>query len=654
MKNKVISALFLSAIAVIGADPMGAAASENAGYDWAVQPTIEADDIYYLADYPNMQHALNTLSKQADNSRAVIEKDGQLGIIDLNGTMLTEFAYKEMADFGENYMMISTVPQYSENYGDWDIYWLAPDGTITADVGNGALDFSLYYYYQGSRQRAGSGPEEEQEIIPVQESSSYIDYPTSDFLRELDNSRYALDNNGSLVTDFIYDECGSLSDGLFAVCQDGKWGYVNEQGTVVIPLEYDASWKEYPIFNMSTSRSTNNVKDYCYAASDGYVVLCKGDAWELRDTNGNVVIPEGEFEALRPVFDGRCWAKKDGKWGVIEVNGTGVVQEITVIPTDGSITGYPQYDEIIRKYYKAVSLHWSMGDYAGSGLDYLASSVEDTSGIGYYISDLDQNGTEELLIGPIGIGGNYTGMFFDLYTLKDGNLVQVITSGERDRYYLCVDNTIANEGAGSAWISGWTYYDLVDGELVMREHVLADGAYDSENPWFYSTTEEWEDHSSPILEDAAQSIINSYQYVDDPYIPLSVLDGAVSGLDNQIDGVSELKQRALNELSVVEQESAAIQEELDNDASLTEEEYNEKLRQQCYLWNAELDVVWSYLEKTLSAEDMETLTQNQGEWQMNIDDSVNKVNAEESDKAAGILALEMTKDRVYELMDRLA
>ena len=486
-------------------------------------------------------YALNTLSKQADNPRAVIEKDGQLGIIDLNGTMLTEFAYKEMADFGENYMMISTVPQYSEDYGDWDIYWLAPDGTITADVGNGALDFSLYYYYQGSRQRAGSGPEEAQEIIPVQESSSYIDYPTSDFLRELDNSRYALDNNGSLVTDFIYDECGSLSDGLFAVCQDGKWGYVNEQGTVVIPLEYDASWKEYPIFNMSTSRSTNNVKDYCYAASDGYVVLCRGDAWELRDTNGNVVIPEGEFEALRPVFDGRCWAKKDGKWGVIQVPGTGEIKEITVIPTDGSITGDPQYDEIIRKYYKAVSLHWAMSDYAESGLDYLAYSVEDTSGIGYYISDLDQNGTEELLIGPIGIGGNYTGMFFDLYTLKDGNLVQIITSGERDRYYLCVDNTIANEGAGSAWISGWTYYDLVDGELVMREHVLADGAYDSENPWFYSTTEEWEDHSSPISEDAAQSIINSYQYVDDPYIPLSVLNGTVSGVDNEIDGVSELK-----------------------------------------------------------------------------------------------------------------
>lgn len=241
MKNKVMSVLFLSVLTVIGAVPLVGVAAENAGYDWVVQPTIEADDIYYLADYPNMQHALNTLSKQADNSRAVIEKDGQLGIIDLNGTMLTELAYKEMADFGKNYMMISTVPQYSENYGDWDIYWLKSDGTIMADVGNGALDFSLYYYYQGSRQRAGSGPEEAQEIIPVQESSSYVDYPTSDFLRELDNSRYALDNNGSLVTDFIYDECGSLSDGLFAVCQDGKWGYVNEQGTVVIPLEYDAS-----------------------------------------------------------------------------------------------------------------------------------------------------------------------------------------------------------------------------------------------------------------------------------------------------------------------------------------------------------------------------------------------------------------------------
>lgn len=102
-------------------------------------------------------------------------------------------------------MMISTVPQYSDLFGgDWDIYWLTQDG-VRADVETGSLNLFMYYY-QGSRQRAGSGMEETTEVIPVQESQGYIDFPTGDFLRELDNSKYALDNNGSLVTDFIYDE----------------------------------------------------------------------------------------------------------------------------------------------------------------------------------------------------------------------------------------------------------------------------------------------------------------------------------------------------------------------------------------------------------------------------------------------------------------
>lgn len=538
MKNrklKSIGSICLSMLVVLGTSGFAAEASEmvsdgntkSGGYEWewVVQPEIEADNVYYLAPYPDMQHALNTLSKQADNSSAVIEKDGQLGIIDINGNMLTDIAYKEMANFGTNYKMISTVPQYSDLFGgDWDIYWLTQDG-VRADVDNGSLNFFMYYYYQGSRQRAGSGMEETTEVIPVQESQSYIDFPTGDFLRELDNSKYALDNNGSLMTDFIYDECGSLSDGLFAVCQDGKWGYVDEQGNIVIPVEYDASWKQYPIFNMSTSSSSNEVKDYCYAASDGYVVLCSGEEWEIRDTSGNSVIPGGEFEAIRPVFDGRCWVKKDGKWGVIQVNKTGAFQDISVLPGNGSITGYPEYDEIIRKYYDGISAHWTMQEYSENGLDYLACYVENVADFGYYLADVDQNGTEELLLGVLtDVMPGYTGMFFDLYTMEDGNLVQIITSGERDRYYLCEDNTIANEGSGSAWTSSHSYYDLVGSQLYIKELVRFDAYYDENNPWFYSATGDWSDYSSPITEEAANSIINSYEYREIPYISLSVLE----------------------------------------------------------------------------------------------------------------------------------
>ena len=65
------------------------------------------------------------------------------------------------------------------------------------------------------------------------------------------------------MTDFIYEECGSESDGLLAVMQDGKWGYVNTEGEVVIPIEYDGSWKGLPFNDPATGELKE--MDYCYA-----------------------------------------------------------------------------------------------------------------------------------------------------------------------------------------------------------------------------------------------------------------------------------------------------------------------------------------------------------------------------------------------------
>lgn len=294
---------------------------ESPNYTWVVKPEIEADDIYYLADYPDVTHSINELSKQADNPNAVIQRGNELGIIDLNGKLLTEVAYKEIANFGDGYMMVRTTPEYSKEFQmDWDTYWLNRNGEINVSVGNGDLNLTVYYYYEGIRQRAGNlNSEFVKEVIPVQQASKYAGLYASKALMDDLNGKYALEQDCNLITDFIYDECGSLSDGLFAVCENGKWGYVNEKGEVVIPIEYDASWQQYPIFDFGSSRSSGNVKEYCYAASDGYIVLCKKGEWELKDTVGNTVLPKGNFEAIRPVFNGKCWVKKNGNWGIIEL-----------------------------------------------------------------------------------------------------------------------------------------------------------------------------------------------------------------------------------------------------------------------------------------------------------------------------------------------
>lgn len=290
-------------------------------YKWSINPTIEADDIYYLADYPDYGAPLNDVCKQADNSRAVIQREDQYGIIDLNGKLLADVEYKNIYNFGENYMMEKTIPEYEEEFGcEWEVYWLNEDGKVQADVGSGEIFLTYYYYHEGDVCAAGYIEDNSTETMPVQQSEQLADEDSSpeSFLDNLDG-KYAIEDEGRLVTDFVYDECGSESEGLLAVCKNGKWGYVDKQGNIVIPIEYDASWEQYPVLDSNYSRSTDCVKDYCYAASDGYVVLKKDNEWELRDTDGELVIEPGFFEEMRPVFDKKCWVKKDGKWGVIEL-----------------------------------------------------------------------------------------------------------------------------------------------------------------------------------------------------------------------------------------------------------------------------------------------------------------------------------------------
>ncbi len=340
---------------------------ELPNYTWAVKPEIEADDIFYLAAYPDARYSINELSKQADNPNAVIQKGNELGIIDLDGKLLAEIAYKEIANFGDSYMMIRTIPEYSEEYQmEWDIYWINKNGDITASVGNGDLNLTVYYYYNGARQRAGNlSSEFVQDVIPVQEASEYIDYSVVKTLLSNLKGKYALEQDCNLITDFIYDECGSQSNGLSAVCQNGKWGYVNGKGEVIIPIEYDSSWKQYPVFDIGARRSSNHTKEYCYAASEGYVVLCKDGEWELRDTVGNIIIPKGNFEAIRPVFDGKCWVKKDGKWGVIKV---GLDNNVS---GDKSLEEKSLTEEIVRTALEQVTedqvINIKIADYDSDG-----------------------------------------------------------------------------------------------------------------------------------------------------------------------------------------------------------------------------------------------------------------------------------------------
>lgn len=298
----------------------------------------------------------------------------------------------------------------------------------------------------------------------------------------------------------------------------------------------------------------------------------------------------------------------------------------------GSITGYPEYDEIVNQYYNGMALNWSTEDFREHNLCYLAGYETGVDRIGYCVRDINGDGVDELMIGRI---DEYSdpGMFYDLYTMIDGQRVMVKSSGERDRYYLCQDQTIANEGSSGAALSIWGYYDFVSGQLQLKEGIFTDGDKHPENPYFYTTTTFYEDYSNPISEEEAEDIINKYTYETIPYISLADINNQSAVVES---GTSSFRQQAEQEVNETEQQASVV----------------ESGNEQYEIWDRCLNDVWGYLQEALSSEEMETLIQEEMNWIQNKENIINTIKMQSGEEALK-KAAEITRERVYDLLNML-
>lgn len=429
-------------------------------FAWVVEPTIEADDIFYLANNPDDGFSINAASKQGENPNAVIQVGDQYGIITPDGSLMAEPEYKKVYNCGDRYLIVRTIPKYELEYEtEWEYYWLDNDGTMHAGMGFGDVSGVFYYYHDGVRQINGhSYGDLKDDIIPVQNAPQvYSEYDAACF--KLD-SKYAIEYNGNLLTDFIYDECGSQADGLFAVCQNGKWGYVDKKGEVIIPLEYDPSWNQYPIID-KWLRSTQETKPYCYAFSEGYVPLVKDGKWEMRDSKGNMVIPAGVFEAIRPVYQGKCWVKKDGKWGVIAIEQNQEEEQPQL-----SYNEMEKYQDILDKYEKMIREDWDLEKILEEGFSEIYAD-ESKADLGYALMDINGDEIKELFIGIS--GRQQDGYFYELYTILDNNAVLVTQTMYRYHNYLC-DNYMIENSSSDGWdVSESSYYKLLPHSVKLEQ-----------------------------------------------------------------------------------------------------------------------------------------------------------------------------------------
>lgn len=404
-------------------------------YDWVVQPEIEADDIYYLKETDSTEYPYNEMERQMFTDYAVIKQGDSYGLIDSEGEILGDVDYEEITSGYGYYLLKREEPAYDSEYMmETDSYYLYGDEILPAvAIAGDVYGFKGAFYYCNGLQNIFDAYGEEmlgpptwtepEDAIPVKASDTILEdvmdaggMDTDEWLRNLPGG-YGIYYGDSMATDFIYDACGSQSDGLLAVEQDGKWGYADSQGNIVIPLEYDASWTQY------VPQNGDAAQDYCYAASEGYVVLVKDGIWEMRNTDGDPVIDPGVFEEMRPVYEGKCWVKQDGKWGIISLKDA----------DDADVS-----EEEPEEEESGLSAESSVEEITEAVLEHLNESLGEDGG-SYSISDSEMQETD-------------TGYWFLVrYSLPQEEADRIIASGGMPS---------ANQHAGEATV------DLTTGTAV--------------------------------------------------------------------------------------------------------------------------------------------------------------------------------------------
>ena len=307
---------------------------QSSEYSWTVKPSYDFDNVEmiklafcclwgegYLSEPVNNWDGFSYVDvKAADKITGiyVIEKNGKQGMVDLNGNQLTDIIFDKIGT--------------------------TPDGVFSFVIDSGNLytpntEYSIDTNYNLSAPQVGFGG-----YSPVTLYNAFDDkvyWFDAGIWEEVTNP----ENNFLLVVHGTNVE--NIKD---VKCEDDDWDSCKKglycNGKLVVPLEYDFtssygsissttdSQYERFVFSKDNKIYVFDQNGKCYSDGiysykdngkqeisyvNGYLPVCKDDRWGLIDVNGNEVI-SCQFEDITSVYDGKAWAKQNGKWGVIEIN----------------------------------------------------------------------------------------------------------------------------------------------------------------------------------------------------------------------------------------------------------------------------------------------------------------------------------------------
>ena len=263
-----------------------------------------------------------------DGTAAVCYWWSDCGIVDKNNQLIIPMKYENAGPFENEWAMIQEKETYRVNYINRNgellfPNWLTGAASINGDYAIGCPDFSHSILINMKTKEVENYPSAN--VIFLQDGLILVEGSTI-FSQKEDTTKTAIklyDIREDTYVSLEYDTIQPFTCGLAAVCNKGKWGYINEDFELVIPLKYtqasrfseERAWVEidgkWAVINLQGHvvfyDEEKTLLDSC-VYSEGLAAIETRNGWGFIDKAGNVVC-EPQYQADSSIVefhDGLC------------------------------------------------------------------------------------------------------------------------------------------------------------------------------------------------------------------------------------------------------------------------------------------------------------------------------------------------------------